>query len=136
MLCTLLCGCAGLQRKDLDHAETLAAVARPTTLDCDRADACAEPSALHALGDRALAESTAETPVNYVEIVESGQDSLLGRINLIRSARSSIDLQTFIYSEDESGLLFFNELVKAARRGVQVRVLTDQLFSPIDLSLL
>jgi len=74
--------------------------------------------------------------VNYVEIVESGQDSLLGRINLIRSARSSIDLQTFIYSEDESGLLFFNELVKAARRGVQVRVLTDQLFSQIDLSLL
>ncbi|HEV2607856.1 MAG TPA: phospholipase D family protein, partial [Xanthomonadaceae bacterium] len=68
--------------------------------------------------------------------VESGQDSLLGRINLIRSARSSIDLQTFIYSQDDSGFLFFNELLKAARRGVKVRLLSDQLFSLIDPKLL
>ena len=136
LLCALLCGCAGLRSKDLDHAEALAAVARPTALDCDRADACAEPSPLHALGDRALAESTAARPVNYVEIVESGQDSLLGRINLIRSARSSIDVQTFIYSQDDSGYLFFNELLKAARRGVKVRLLSDQLFSLIDPRLL
>jgi phosphatidylserine/phosphatidylglycerophosphate/cardiolipin synthase-like enzyme len=136
LLCALLCGCAGLRSKDLDHAEALAAVARPTALDCDRADACAEQSPLHALGDRALAESTAQKPVNYVEIVESGQDSLLGRINLIRSARSSIDVQTFIYSQDDSGFLFFNELLKAARRGVKVRLLSDQLFSLIDPPLL
>jgi len=136
LLCASLCGCVGLRSRDLDHAETLAAVARPTALDCDRADACAEPSPLHALGDRALAESTKAKPVNYVEIVESGQDSLLGRINLIRSARQSIDVQTFIYSQDDAGLLFFNELIKAARRGVKVRLLTDQLFSPIDPALL
>jgi len=136
LLCALLCGCAGLRSKDLDHAEALATVARPTALDCDRADACAEPSPLHALGDRALAESTSQKPVNYVEIVESGQDSLLGRINLIRSARSSIDVQTFIYSQDDSGFLFFNELLKAARRGVKVRLLSDQLFSLIDPPLL
>jgi len=136
MLCALLCGCAGLRSKDLDHAEALAAVARPTALDCDRADSCAEASPLHALGDRALAESTTAKPVNYVEIVESGQDSLLGRINLIRSARSSIDVQTFIYSQDDSGFLFFTELLKAARRGVKVRLLSDQLFSLIDPRLL
>jgi phosphatidylserine/phosphatidylglycerophosphate/cardiolipin synthase-like enzyme len=135
-LCALLCGCAGLRSRDLDHAEALAAVARPTALDCDRADACAESSPLHALGDRALAESTVAKPVNYVEIVESGQDSLLGRINLIRSARTSIDVQTFIYSQDDSGFLFFNELLKAARRGVKVRLLSDQLFSLIDPKLL
>ena len=127
-----LCGCAGLRPRDLDHAETLAAVARPTALDCDRADACAEASPLLALGDRALSESTADKPVNYVEIVESGQDSLQGRINLIRSARSTIDLQTFIFSHDDTGFLFFNELVRAARRGVRVRLLVDQLFGPSD----
>ncbi len=136
LLCALLCGCAGLRSRDLDHAETLAAVARPTALDCDRAEACAETSPLHALGDRALAESSAGHPVNYVDIVEAGQDSLKGRINLIRSARQSIDVQTFIYNQDDAGFLFFNELVKAARRGVKVRLLADQLFSPIDVSLL
>jgi putative cardiolipin synthase len=136
LLCALLCGCAGLRSKDLDRAETLASVARPTALDCDRADACAESSPLYALGDRALAESGPGKPVNYVEIVESGQDSLQGRLNLIRSAQRSIDVQTFIYSQDETGLLFFNELIKAARRGVKVRLLADQLFSPIDIALL
>jgi len=136
-LCALLCGCAGLRSKDLDHAEALAALARPTTVDCDRADACAETSPLYALGDRALAESSASgKPVNYVEIVESGQDSLLGRINLIRSARSTIDVQTFIYNQDDAGFLFFNELLKAAKRGVRVRLLSDQLFSLIDPPLL
>ena len=136
LLCALLCSCAGLRSKDLDHAEALAAVARPTAIDCDRADACAEVSPLYALGDRALAESKAGKPVNYVEIVESGQDSLLGRINLIRSARSTIDVQTFIYNQDDSGFLFINELLRAARRGVKVRLLSDQLFSLIDPALL
>ncbi len=137
LLCVgLLAGCAGLHRKDLDHAEALAAVARPTALDCDREDACAETSPLHALGDRALSESSPGKPVNYVQIVESGQDSLLGRINLIRSARRTIDVQTFIYGQDDTGFLFFNELVKAARRGVKVRLLADQFYGPTDLALL
>ena len=136
LLCAVLCSCAGLRPRDLDHAETLAAVARPTALDCDRADACAEASPLYALSDRALAETTAAKPVNYVQIVEAGQDSLQGRINLIRSARQSIDLQTFIFSNDDSGFLFYNELIKAARRGVRVRLLVDQLFGPSDPDLL
>ncbi|HEY2344773.1 MAG TPA: phospholipase D family protein [Xanthomonadaceae bacterium] len=83
-----------------------------------------------------MAESTPDKPVNYVQIVESGQDSLQGRLNLIRSARSTIDLQTFIFSHDDTGYLFFNELVKAARRGVRVRLLVDQLFGPSDPDLL
>lgn len=136
LTCVLLCGCAGLRPRDLDHAETLAAVARPTALDCDRADACAEASPLHALADRALAQSTPDKPVNFVAIVESGQDSLQGRINLIRSAHDTIDLQTFIFSRDDSGYLVLNELLRAARRGVRVRLLVDQLFGPEDSGLL
>jgi phosphatidylserine/phosphatidylglycerophosphate/cardiolipin synthase-like enzyme len=136
-LCVLLMGgCASIGHKRLDHAVELAVTAQPTTLDCARADACAQDSPLRALGDRALAESTAEKPVNYVEIVEGGQDSLLGRINLIRSARRSIDLQTFIFANDDSGFLVFNELIAAARRGVKVRLLVDQLNAPGDIGLL
>ncbi len=137
LLCVLLlAGCASIGRKQLDHAATLAAMARPTALDCDRADACAQPSPLRALGDRALAESSPDKPVNYVEIVEGGQDSLLGRINLIRGARRSIDVQTFILADDDSGFLFLNELIAAARRGVKVRLIVDQLYAPANTDLL
>ncbi|MEO7477696.1 MAG: phospholipase D family protein [Lysobacteraceae bacterium] len=137
LLCVfLLDGCAGLRRKDLDHAQALAVVARSTALTCDHADACAEPSPLRALGDRAVSESSTDKPVNYVEIIDFGQDSLLGRINLIRGARSSIDIQTFILGEDDAGFLTLNELIAAARRGVKVRLIVDQLNAPTDLGLL
>lgn len=136
LLCLLLCGCAGLRPRDLDRAQTLATVARPATVACTQADACAQNSPLRALAERAIAESTPEKPVNYVDIVESGQDSLQARINLIRSARTSIDLQTYIFSLDDTGYLFLNELLAAARRGVKVRLLVDQLFGPSDPDLL
>ena len=137
LLCVLLLGgCASIGRKQLDQADAFANHARPTATDCDGPDACALASPLRALGDRALAESTPGKPVNYVQIVESGQDSLLGRINLIRSARSSIDVQTFILADDDAGTLFLNELIAAARRGVRVRMLVDQLNAPGNLELL
>src|SRR5512137_1324520 len=84
LLCALLLGgCASIGRKQLDQATAFAEQARATANDCGRADACALDSPLRALGDRAIAESAPGKPVNYVQIVESGQDSLLGRINLI-----------------------------------------------------
>src|SRR5690606_14627406 len=61
---------------------------------------------------------------------------LLARINLIRSARKSIELQSFIYAEDDAGFLVLDELLAAARRGVRVRVLLDQLYSVGDTRLL
>jgi phosphatidylserine/phosphatidylglycerophosphate/cardiolipin synthase-like enzyme len=137
LLCALLLGgCASIGRKQLDQAAEFADRARVAATACDQADACAIASPLRALGDRALAESAPGKPVNYVQIVEYGQDSLLGRINLIRSARSSIDVQTFILADDDAGYLFLNELIAAARRGVKVRMLVDQLNAPNNLDLL
>ncbi len=137
LLCALLLGgCASIGRKQLDQAAALAQAARPSAIECDRPDACALASPLRSLGDRALAASAPGKPVNFVQIVESGQDSLLGRINLIRSAHSSIDVQTFILADDEAGDLFLNELIAAAGRGVKVRVLVDQLNAPGSLDLL
>jgi phosphatidylserine/phosphatidylglycerophosphate/cardiolipin synthase-like enzyme len=101
--------------------------ARSTELACDRADACAQPSSLHALAARALAESTPATPRHYALILDYGQDALLARLSLIRSATTSIDLQTYIFDEDDAGHLVLDELLTAARRGVKVRVLVDQL---------
>ena len=54
------------------------------------------------------------------------------RLHLIRAARDYIDLQNFILRKDATGELFLNELLGAARRGVKVRLLLDQMFSFSD----
>lgn len=120
-------GCATLSPGQREHAAAIAVAARPATLDCDRADACAVPSPLHALATRAFAESTPGAPRHYVLLLDQGPDALLARINLVRSATTSIDVQTYIFEEDDAGHLFLDELLKAARRGVRVRLLIDQL---------
>jgi len=63
-------------------------------------------------------------------LLEHGDDALLARIHLIRAARQSIDIQTFIWVYDHSGSWLYYELLQAARRGVKVRVLVDQFVSP------
>jgi phosphatidylserine/phosphatidylglycerophosphate/cardiolipin synthase-like enzyme len=56
-----------------------------------------------------------------------GDDALLARIHLIRNATESIEIQTFIWAPDESGQFVFWELYQAALRGVQVRIIIDDL---------
>jgi len=127
-------GCVGLSPLQRAHSEQVAVAARDSAVVCDQADACAQPSPLHALAARAFAESTPNAPRHYALLLDYGQDALLARINLIRSATTSIDLQTYIYDEDDAGNLVLGELLAAARRGVRVRVLVDQLsaFKRVD----
>ncbi len=123
----LLGGCATLSTPQREDAERIASAARSTQVDCNGADACALASPLHALADRALAESTPAVPRHYAVLLDKGPDALLARIHLIRSARHSIDLQTYIFDEDDSAQLVLDELQAAAFRGVKVRLLLDQL---------
>ena len=123
----LLAGCATLTGQQRDEAAGVARAARSTEVDCTRADACAQASPLRALGRRAVAESTPDAPRHYALILDDAPDSLLVRIHLIRSAQRSIDLQTYIFDEDDSAQLVLDELQAAAFRGVRVRVLIDQL---------
>ncbi len=70
---------------------------------------------------------------HFVKLLEQGDEALLARVNLIRSARHSIRIQTFIWSNDESGRLIMWELIKAVKqRGVDVEVIADHLFSDQD----
>lgn len=64
-----------------------------------------------------------------VTLLEYGYEALALRVHLIRAARESIDIQTYIWAEDEVGSLIMNELLAAARRGVKVRIIADQLES-------
>lgn len=47
------------------------------------------------------------------------------RLELIRTAQRSLDLQYYIFHGDESGRLITEALLAAARRGVRVRILVD-----------
>ncbi len=69
---------------------------------------------------------------NRLALIEVGYDALLLRVHLIRQARRSIDLQTFIWTNDEAGRLLIYELIQAARRGVRVRIIADHFVSDKD----
>jgi len=127
LLACVLAGCAGLAPRQQQAVDALVGQARPTAVECTRADACARPSELHALAGAAFAASTPEAPRHYTLLLDRGSDALLARIDLIRSATTSIDLQTYIFDEDDSGRFVLDELIAAARRGVRVRLLMDQL---------
>lgn len=181
--------CVTLSQGEQVRVRTAVEAARDRTLTCTRADACARPSPLRALGVRAMGgeevaaemdastgtsatppvPTTGESPANggasteavmaatpsssasadtasaatvptspttspvpgapqhYALILDYGQDALIARLDLIRGATRSIDLQTYIFDEDDAGHLVLDELIAAARRGVKVRILVDQL---------
>ena len=123
----LTCGACAMSETKRGHAEAIAIGARATAIDCDQPNACAIDSPLRNLADTALAASAKSTPHHYALLLDRGPDALLARINLIRSARYTVDLQTYIFDEDDSGHLVLDELLAAARRGVKVRMIVDQL---------
>ncbi|GGK16371.1 phospholipase D family protein [Luteimonas terricola] len=119
-------GCA-LTPEQGAAATRVAGQARSVLVDCVREDACATPSALRALGVDALAASAPDAPRHHALILDYGQDALLARLSMLRSAQRSVDVQTYIFDEDDAGHMVLDELLAAARRGVKVRVLVDQL---------
>ncbi|TLX22781.1 phospholipase D family protein [Thermomonas fusca] len=127
LLALLLAGCATLSPQQRSAAAEVAVSARSTRVDCVRADACALPSPLLAMARDTLAASTAAAPRHRALILDDAPDALLARIHLIRAARHSIGLQTYIFDEDDSAQLVLDELQAAAFRGVKVRILIDQL---------
>lgn len=60
-----------------------------------------------------------------VHILEKGEEALVGRAWLTQHARQTIDVQYFIWSTDNIGILAAQMLLEAADRGVTVRVLVD-----------
>jgi putative cardiolipin synthase len=59
-------------------------------------------------------------------------NALLSRVVLAEKARQSIDVQTYIFENDDTGRLIAHALLKAADRGVRVRVLVDDITKSDD----
>jgi len=66
-------------------------------------------------------------------LMDHGEEALVLRINLIRSAQESVRIQTFAWVFDEVGKAMIWELVRAhLDRGIKVEILIDHMFSDHD----
>jgi len=127
-------GCSTQIQPELRQAvEERIATERPADIKCKAASDpfCAIDSPLLYLGDVNALKSQ-----HYATLLDIGEDSLKARLHLIRAARHSIEVQNFLFRRDQTGSLFMHELVKAARRGVRVRILLDQMFTISGLNYL
>lgn len=76
--------------------------------------------------DKTLRDRVAQhRPESGFRLVSAGLEGLLLRIELIDEARSSVDLQYYIFRCDDTGRLVQQAVLRAADRGVHVRIVTD-----------
>jgi putative cardiolipin synthase len=61
------------------------------------------------------------------EVITDNVKAFDTRIEMIRKAKKSLELAYYIYSDDESSSYLSSELIKAASRGVKVRILLDYI---------
>ena len=85
-----------------------------------RDDSLSLSKELEALADR-MQNSTG------VYVLEDGGGSMVARAWLSEYAEKTIDIQYFIFSTDNVGLIACDYLVRAANRGVKVRMLVDDI---------
>jgi putative cardiolipin synthase len=126
LLITALLPACSLSQKKSAEVDARVSERRETGLTCapSRAGRCAIASPLRELGAEA-----SNSGRHHLVLLEYGEQALALRLHLIRAAQNSIELQNFILRKDASGELVLNELLAAARRGVRVRLLLDQMFS-------
>lgn len=77
---------------------------------------------------RGLAAGLAATPgLSGFRLLPTGQDAFVARAALADAAERSLDLQYHIVSRDATGTLLLYRALRAAQRGVRVRLLVDDL---------
>ena len=62
-------------------------------------------------------------------LLVSGQEAFLARAALAESAERTLDLQYYIVSEDATATLLLYRALRAAQRGVRVRLLIDDMYA-------
>jgi putative cardiolipin synthase len=77
------------------------------------------------LGRQFLGLSKVHDGQSGFHLIDVGVDGLATRIQMVRGAERTLDVQYFIYRGDETGNFLTEELRHAADRGIRVRVLVD-----------
>jgi putative cardiolipin synthase len=60
-------------------------------------------------------------------LLDNNAESLHQRLMLIDEARYSLDIKYYLWYGDDSGELFFKRAMDAAKRGVRVRLIADDI---------
>lgn len=71
--------------------------------------------------------------ISGATLIEDGLSAFIIRSAFARMATKTIDLQTYIYSNDFSSRVLIGELKRAADRGVKVRILLDDYGTKSDI---
>jgi putative cardiolipin synthase len=77
------------------------------------------------LGIQLAGIAAAHGDASGFRIITVGVDGFLARAQMIDAAEKTLDLQYFIFRGDDTGRLLTDGLLRAADRGVRVRVLVD-----------
>jgi cardiolipin synthase C len=109
LLLLLLAGCATVPGGNYPKQESTA-LAHPETTR---------------LGHQVEAQSHAHTGVPGFRLIPKGVDGFLLRAELAGAAERTLDLQYFAIQNDETGKMLMDGVLRAAERGVRVRMLID-----------
>jgi phosphatidylserine/phosphatidylglycerophosphate/cardiolipin synthase-like enzyme len=101
-------GCASLPR-DVDRTHSIALAHTDTTR----------------LGRVLAPLAAAHAGKTGIHALDNARDAFAARVLLARAAERSLDVQYYIWHADTSGALLAHELLRAAERGVRVRMLLD-----------
>ena len=117
--CLILCtiGCKSEVKKTFAAADHCATILKDDSTDIDT-----YVSSL----DTMMSNSSA------AYVLEDGDGAMIARAWLSGHATKTIDIQYFIFSIDNIGLIACDYLVKAADRGVKVRMLVDDIMVDAD----
>ena len=121
----LLAACAGLPPAGPRAPEAAIAASASTPLGAVAGRAAAAAAASAAVA-AAATEPTARS--GFLALPQAGY-ALDARVELMRRAQASIDVQYYLIGKDAIGLLLLRELRQAARRGVRVRLLVDDFYT-------
>ncbi|MCP3916659.1 MAG: phospholipase D family protein [bacterium] len=110
--CATLAACASV---DFDYPKTASTAPAP------RADSY--------WGERLAAVPRVEDGESGFRLVVDGIEALAARLVMAERAEQTIDAQYYLIREDLTSALFLGALVRAADRGVRVRLLLDDVFT-------
>lgn len=79
------------------------------------------------IGQKFLQDEAENPGKSGFAIVRYGRNAFNLRIAMADTAQKTLDLQVYIWEADETGRIFAERLVRAADRGVRVRLLVDDM---------
>lgn len=114
----VLCLCSACGSPDLESR--LSGYATPKNAGCASAK-------VHSIGEQCAKAGIDDSTSTWAYVLEEGEEAIFSRAWLSDHSEQTIDVQYFIFSMDNVGLIALDYLIRAADRGVRVRILVDDI---------